>query len=126
RLTDTLSFSLDGYFSVTRPVNADEYLSVVLKVKPSKNNLKKNRLASFIKDIKESKEDIRSSGESYSALMENPFVKTIKSPVATFSPNTNKASYSNVRRFLNMNETVPPDAVRIEEMLNYFNFHYKE
>jgi Ca-activated chloride channel family protein len=37
-----------------------------------------------------------------------------------------KASYSNVRRFLNMGSTIPPDAVRIEELLNYFNFGYTD
>ena len=37
-----------------------------------------------------------------------------------------KASYSNIRRFINQDTRVPPDAVRIDEMLNYFNFNYKE
>jgi Ca-activated chloride channel family protein len=40
--------------------------------------------------------------------------------------NINKASYSNIRRFLNTKSTVPPDAVRIEELLNYFNLNYQE
>jgi Ca-activated chloride channel family protein len=40
--------------------------------------------------------------------------------------NVNKASYSNVRRFINMKSAVPPDAVRTEEMVNYFNLHYRE
>jgi Ca-activated chloride channel family protein len=49
-----------------------------------------------------------------------------ESPAASFSANINRASYSNIRRFLRMGTMVPPDAVRIEEMLNYFNFHYQE
>ncbi|MBC7422453.1 MAG: von Willebrand factor type A domain-containing protein, partial [Ferruginibacter sp.] len=49
-----------------------------------------------------------------------------KFPNTAFSLNINKASYSNVRRFLNTKSMVPPDAVRIEELLNYFNLHYKE
>ncbi|MFL5787274.1 MAG: von Willebrand factor type A domain-containing protein [Flavisolibacter sp.] len=123
---DTLSFSLDGFFTVSKPVDAKEYVIVVLKTKPSSENLKKNHLATFIKDFHESNEDLRSTGESYSTLVENQFIKTDKTSSATFAPNTNKASYSNIRRFLNMKGTVPPDAVRIEEMLNYFNFHYTE
>jgi Ca-activated chloride channel family protein len=47
-----------------------------------------------------------------------------KFPETGFAMNIDKASYSNVRRFINMQSTVPPDAVRIEEMLNYFNFGY--
>ena len=38
--------------------------------------------------------------------------------------NINKASYSNIRRFINMENIVPPDAIRLEEMMNYFNIHY--
>ena len=42
------------------------------------------------------------------------------------SLNIDRASYSNIRRFINLNSFVPPDAVRIEEMLNYFNLDYNE
>ena len=43
----------------------------------------------------------------------------------TFGIRIDKASYSNVRRFINQQTRVPPDAVRLDEMLNYFNFNYK-
>ncbi|HEU0064325.1 MAG TPA: von Willebrand factor type A domain-containing protein, partial [Flavisolibacter sp.] len=121
---DTLYFSLDGYNNITSIIIDGSFLSVHMAAKPASENLKRNHLASFIKDYKEGLDDVKGSGESYSALVENPFVKTERSPSAVFAPNTNKASYTNIRRFLNMNGTVPPDAVRIEEMLNYFNFHY--
>ncbi|HTQ26733.1 MAG TPA: von Willebrand factor type A domain-containing protein, partial [Puia sp.] len=62
--------------------------------------------------------------ETYSSLIENEFVETSRFPETDFSININKASYSNVRRFLDMESFVPPDAVRIEEMMNYFNFDY--
>jgi Ca-activated chloride channel family protein len=123
---DTLYFSLDGYNSITSIIIDGSFLSVQMTSKPASENLKRNHLASFIKDYKEGLDDVKGNGESYSALVENPFVKTEHSPSAIFAPNTNKASYTNIRRFLNMNGTVPPDAVRIEEMLNYFNFHYQE
>ena len=42
------------------------------------------------------------------------------------SLNVDRASYSNIRRFITLKSMVPPDAVRIEEMLNYFNLNYKE
>lgn len=126
KLHDTLSFSLDGYQSASLYITSTDYIKAVLKIKPATLYLRKNHLATYIKDFKESAEDMKTGGESYSALIENPFVRCNKSPTATFSPNTNKASYTNIRRFLNMKDVVPPDAVRIEEMLNYFNFQYKE
>jgi Ca-activated chloride channel family protein len=66
------------------------------------------------------------NGESYSNLVENDFIKTNSDYETTFSMRIDKASYSNVRRFINQDTRVPPDAVRIDEMLNYFNFNYKE
>ncbi|GAC1417024.1 MAG: hypothetical protein NVS1B13_11010 [Flavisolibacter sp.] len=125
-LVDTLRFSLDGYEPTYKPIVATDYISVLMVMKATTANLKRNHLASALKNYKISGEDFRTTGESYSTLVENPFVLTAKSQMAIFSPNANKASFSNIRRFLNMKETVPPDAVRIEEMLNYFNFHYRE
>src|SRR4029077_8839004 len=62
--------------------------------------------------------------ETYSSLQENPFIPAEKFPETGFAVNINKASYSNIRRFLNMDGIVPPDAIRLEEMMNYFNIHY--
>ena len=59
-------------------------------------------------------------------LLENDFIKTTIITNTRFSMRIDKASYSNVRRFINQESKVPPDAVRIDEMLNYFNFNYKE
>jgi Ca-activated chloride channel family protein len=62
-------------------------------------------------------------GETYTNLLENDFAEAENSPQAGFALNINRASYSNIRRFLNNDLPVPPDAVRIEEMLNYFDLH---
>ncbi len=64
--------------------------------------------------------------ETYSSLLENPFVPADQFPETGFAVNINKASYSNIRRFINMDNVVPPDAIRLEEMMNYFNIHYNE
>ena len=64
--------------------------------------------------------------ESYSNLVENEFIKSNINNSTGFAMRIDKASYSNIRRFINQNSKVPPDAVRIDEMLNYFNFNYKE
>ena len=64
--------------------------------------------------------------EEYDRIYENPFLSVISNPLSTFSIDVDVASYANVRRFLN-NGTLPPeDAVRIEELINYFNYDYPE
>ena len=62
--------------------------------------------------------------ESYSAISENRFKKVSTDPLSTFSIDVDKASYSNIRRFINDGYLPPPDAVRIEEMINYFDYDY--
>ena len=64
--------------------------------------------------------------ETYNSLIENEFVVTEKNPETAVVLNVDRASYSNIRRFINMNSEVPPDAVRIEEMLNYFSINFSE
>jgi Ca-activated chloride channel family protein len=61
-------------------------------------------------------------GESYSNLEENIFIDADKYPETGFALNIDKASYSNMRRFLSNEMLVPTDAIRIEELLNYFNY----
>ena len=69
---------------------------------------------------------IQHNTEGYSAIHENGFKDVMHNPLSTFSIDVDKASYSNVRRFLNMGQLPPMDAVRIEEMINYFSYDYPE
>lgn len=62
--------------------------------------------------------------ESYDAIEENIFHKSADKPLSTFSIDVDAASYSNMRRFLHMGQLPPKDAVRIEEMINYFHYDY--
>ncbi len=62
--------------------------------------------------------------ESYSSIRENIFYRASEEPLSTFSLDVDRAAYSNVRRFINGGDLPPPDAVRIEEMLNYFQYDY--
>ena len=60
--------------------------------------------------------------ESYARIDDNPFVRAAQKPLSTFSIDVDTASYANVRRFLlAQHQLPPPDAVRIEELINYFN-----
>jgi Ca-activated chloride channel family protein len=62
--------------------------------------------------------------EEYNRIYENSFLDCVENPVSTFSIDVDVASYANTRRFLNDNKLPPHDAVRIEEFINYFNYHY--
>ena len=67
------------------------------------------------------------STEEYDRIYANPFRSVGQHPVSTFSIDVDNASYSNVRRFLTQQHQLPPpDAVRIEEMINYFDYDYPQ
>ena len=64
--------------------------------------------------------------ESYAAIEENKFRQPTEQPLSTFSIDVDTASYANVRRFLNEGRLPPEDAVRVEELINYFHFDYAD
>lgn len=63
---------------------------------------------------------------TYDKVEENPFLPAATNPLSTFSIDVDTASYSNVRRFINNGSLPPKDAVRVEEMINYFTYDYRE
>jgi len=70
--------------------------------------------------------DYEFNTEGYSTIHENGFKDVKINPLSTFSIDVDAASYSNVRRFINNGQTPPIDAVRIEEMINYFTYEYPQ
>lgn len=66
------------------------------------------------------------SAESYAKINENPFLEASRAPLSTFSVDVDTASYSNTRRFLTQRIMPPKDAVRIEELVNYFSYDYPQ
>ncbi len=125
---DTFSFSLDGYQKEKIVVNADNYVSVKLKLLPANaTDSRRDKLSSLTKDLgKDEQKDWFTGEETYASILENHFVNAKKFPTTGMSLNVDRASYSNIRRFITLKTLVPPDAVRIEEMLNYFNLNYEE
>lgn len=124
--TDSITVTLTGFQPLSISVDAIKFQSLVLKPIHTNAIVQKNKLLSFTKNLQgDDREHWLASGETYSSLIENEFIQAEKYPETGFAVRIDKASYSNVRRFLNMNSRVPPDAVRIEELLNYFNFDYK-
>jgi len=64
--------------------------------------------------------------EDYDTFVENAFESPKTAPLSTFSIDVDNASYTNIRRFLNNGQTVPKDAVRVEEMVNFFKYSYPQ
>lgn len=98
-------------------------------------NLSKKELERKLKKLdknKKSKEkvlppkSIEVSQEDYDNFVENQFESPKSAPLSTFSIDVDNASYTNVRRFINNGQSVPKDAVRVEEMMNFFKYKYPQ
>ncbi|OKZ22022.1 MAG: hypothetical protein BHV74_10525 [Bacteroides finegoldii] len=68
--------------------------------------------------------DARMNTEEYGRIQENGFKSVADAPLSTFSIDVDPASYSNMRRFINRGELPPADAIRTEELVNYFSYDY--
>ncbi|PWS27827.1 hypothetical protein DHW03_09630 [Pedobacter yonginense] len=79
-----------------------------------------------VEKLKESTGAYINNNESYSKINENTFHKATNDPLSTFSIDVDAASYTNIRRFINGGNLPPADAVRIEEMINYFDYNYEQ
>ncbi|MGV3599959.1 MAG: YfbK domain-containing protein [Dyadobacter fermentans] len=144
RLSRALVFSKNGYKSLTLPITSDSVMKVVL----TQTSLKKEDVA--VEELKDpalpgsvrrmftfdmaAAPSVHSevvgvmpaATESYKPVNENGFLAVGQQPVTTFSVDVDRAAYSNVRRFLNNGQMPPEDAVRIEEMINYFDYDYPQ
>lgn len=67
-----------------------------------------------------------SNTEEYNLINDNPFKAVKNNPLSTFSIDVDTASYSNLRRFITEGRLPPKDAVRIEELINYFTYDYPQ
>ena len=124
---DSLLFTFQGYQNHGVSVTSGKFISIILKLLPTvTTKVKGDKLISLTKDLSfDEQRNWYVGDETYSSLIENSFIEAKKYPVTGISLNIDRASYSNTRRFINLELSVPPDAVRIEEMLNNFNFDYK-
>jgi Ca-activated chloride channel homolog len=142
-----LSFSFLGYTNVTKNIGASQVINVVLAV----DNNQLNEVVVVAAKRHGHNKDARGalatspattymyspSGEGelnqpvynteeYDKKNENIFLDAMRNPLSTFSIDVDAASYSNVRRFINGGQLPPADAVRIEEMVNYFHYNYSQ
>jgi Ca-activated chloride channel homolog len=126
-LYDSLIFSADGYETRPLKIKTNAYQEITLRMLATSASTQKQKLISLTTGTEGHLYPTDYyNNESYSSLVENDFVKAGNNHTTSFAMRIDKASYSNVRRFINQESKVPPDAVRIDEMLNYYNFNYKE
>lgn len=124
---DTLTIFREGYKKETWVINADKFNDIILKKAVVVKSTLPNKLVSLTQNLKREEQQLWfTADETYASIVENNFINASAYPTTGLSLNVDRASYSNIRRFLTMNSMVPPDAVRIEEMLNYFNLAYIE
>ncbi|WP_018339000.1 YfbK domain-containing protein [Butyricimonas synergistica] len=153
QIGDFLQFSFIGCKSITVPVK-DSVLNVYLQERIPINDItipnnEKNSKESFvIMGAEGSKAKLRLNGrktrtlnseirvqgysrqyapintEEYKSFSQNNFQKALDAPLSTFSIDVDVASYSNMRRFINNGQIPPADAIRTEELLNYFTYDY--
>lgn len=120
-LKDTAATSLYG----NRAANG----VVVVQTKNGiQQNLSEKELKKRFKEIDKTTTPIviEPNNEDYESLVENAFESPKSAPLSTFSIDVDNASYTNVRRFINGGQTVPKDAVRVEEMVNFFKYQYPQ
>jgi Ca-activated chloride channel family protein len=104
---------------------------VVVTGRPARNFFSQRKAASYKADQAYFTSDMelpygQANTEDYQGLDENTFQEATQNPLSTFSIDVDAASYSNMRRFINSGQNPPKEAVRIEEMINYFNYDYKK
>jgi Ca-activated chloride channel family protein len=121
--SDTITLNFDGYETLRALIDTRRFQNLVMKMLPTTAHLYNKKLSSATTNLKAESSGLFSvMGESYSNLVENIFIDAGKYPETGFALNIDQASYSNMRRFLSNEMLVPTDAIRIEELLNYFNY----
>ena len=108
-------------------LNPDDIVSITVLKDSTATAIYGSRGTNGVIQIKSQKGNSKMPiNEDYAKIQENPFKRSNQTPLSTFSIDVDKAGYSNVRRMINNGETVPSNAVKLEEMVNYFNYNYPQ
>jgi Ca-activated chloride channel family protein len=111
--------------------SVSELSEVIVTGRPARNIFSQRKVASYQADqsywpVEAELPYHQPNTEEYEGLDENTFQEASQNPLSTFSIDVDAASYANMRRFINNGSNPPKDAVRIEEMINYFNYDYEQ
>jgi len=120
---DSLTFAYNGYEQYTTAIKATDFLKVTLK-KLTPPSTSHNSAPTSLIAWRGCDPFPEHAGDKSFGVIENPFLEG--RTTMSFTGNPNGISFSNVRRFLDMGTIVPREAVKIEEMIGYFNFFYEE
>ncbi|APU67036.1 vWA domain-containing protein [Christiangramia flava] len=128
---DILTFSFIGFITEKIKIKDQTILEVVLKESRESldevillQNDAERSLSGVVSGI--SYANPPENTESYKPIEENIFKRVGNAPLSTFSIDVDRAGYSNIRRMINNGQDIPVDAVKIEEMINYFNYDYSQ
>jgi len=115
------------YNSIVQSLRSEDINSrIKLKASEAKNLYGKNAKHGCIVIHTVKGNYVIEEDENYAQITENQFQNVGINPLSTFSIDVDKAAYSNIRRFINNGKEVPVDAVKIEEMINYFDYDYPQ
>ncbi|MFM7646084.1 MAG: von Willebrand factor type A domain-containing protein [Sphingomonadales bacterium] len=119
---DSFYISFYGYQPEKWIGAADDFIQIRLRLlPPALANPDRPQLSSRTNTMSRQEERrVFIGNETYTSLVENPWINNAQHSTTGLALNVDRASYSNIRRFINRSAFVPQDAVRIEEMLNYF------
>ncbi len=118
-----VSLSLDVSQLREVPVTAQGIARTEKKIRGGIHSIKSDALSLYSEF---ESNDTYSNTEEYAGISENGFHDPLKDPLSTFSIDVDAASYSNMRRFIHLGQRPPKDAVRVEEMINYFDYDYAQ
>lgn len=120
---NTLDVSLQSKSTIQVVANEDEIQETVILSGPPRKIRGINTFASVAPRVWR---PYPSQTESYATIKDNTFIQVQYKPLSTFSIDVDKASYSNMRRMINNGSKIPKDAIKVEELINYFTYHYKQ
>lgn len=123
--TQEVKIGKSNTINVTMTVDARQLNEVVVTGYADKKAVKIRGAASYVSPAQVTQQPDWNT-EEYDGINENIFHDALRNPLSTFSIDVDAASYSNVRRFINYGQRPPQDAVRIEEMINYFDYDYQQ
>ena len=125
--SDSVTISANGYKALSLSLDAGQYQYIILNSQYDPHAKGGKKLLTLIKGAHFTQPGSTIAAEDQqTSYIENQFVEAGKFPEISFGLNPDKVSYSNLRRYIGLNSIVPKDAVRIEELLNYFNLNYQE
>lgn len=97
-----------------------------LALRDSERKKRDEKLAAPIESLQKESREQAPNLEAYEAITENEFLVPQDSPLSTFSIDVDSASYANMRRFLTQGQLPPANAIRVEELINYFSYQYAQ